>query len=429
MFMQSSKFALFCVACAFGADMPSASAKPPKLTSKGTDGGFANSSCNSSQISGDGRYVAFESIADNLSPHDTSDNRTVFLRDHEKGTLEVISVKDDESPITAHSTLAGTSKNGRLVLFGSSELGIDPSASSANGQAYLRDTKLGTTRNVSLDYEGNPIGGHIDYVAMSPNARYIVFTTDAPFVADGVGGGTDLVYLFDRVTNAVECVSLNHNGNVANGDCERPRVSANGRYVFFVSEATGMTADDTNSQRDVFVRDRETATTRLVSKGDSGAIAEGSSVFEISASGKRVAFVSSGAVVGGVSVVDGLYVHDWKAGIVSAAFSSPSLHTIAVNVHVGGFQFSADGKRLVAATPDNLSPSQSGSVADVYLLSPDTGKAKLVTRGQDGGLADDDTDKCAISADGKYVSYTSRATNLVAPGAPPTIAQAYRQKL
>jgi Tol biopolymer transport system component len=403
-------------------------AKPPQLSSKGTGGAFANQGCISSLISGDGRYVAFETYATNISPDDTSNFRTVFLRDHEKGTTEVVSLRDDDSPIEGHSILESISKNGRYVLFLVAELGVDPNALSASTQAYLRDTKLGTTRNVSLDVEGNAVGNTVYSASMSPNARYIVFATRAPFVVDGVASDKDQVYLFDRSENTVELISSNLMGAPATGNCERPQVSANGRYVFFTTNSAGMTADDTNAEWDVFVRDRATGTTHLVSKGESGAIPEGSRAYAISASGKRVAFTSDGAVLDGVLVHDGLYITDWKSGALQPAFSSPSHHTIS-DVNVSGISLSADGKRLVVATEDNLMPSQSGAIDDVYFVSLDTGKAQLVTRAAGGGSADADTYQCAISADGRYVSYTSVATNLLQPGPPADVDQVYRQRL
>jgi hypothetical protein len=400
-----------------------ASAKPPQLVTKSADGSTANGGSSAPTLSSSGRHVVFDSTAANLSALDMSAANTVFVRDMKTGKLKVASLKDDESPISAPCYQAGITSNGRRVAFMAGESGIDPSVFTNSVQVYLRDLKLGKSTIASLDYEDNPVSGDVTRAALSASGRYIAFVTTAPFVVDGVANGKAQVYLRDRVAGTIELVSGGLSGFVANDDCDGPRISKDGRYVFFISLASNLVASDSNANWDIFVRDRQAGTTTRVSVGVNGQLSQPTLDYAISASGERVVFVNSASVLGGNSTPNGGYAIDWKVGFVQSIADVPQLASLSGITN--GISLSGNGKRVVVSSYADPGMDLNGSLSDIFVCDIEK---RTVTRDIDGEGADDDSIFCAISQNGEYVTYASDADDLL--DVPATIkSQVFRQKL
>lgn len=244
-------------------------------------------------ISADGRYVAFCSVAENLDPADNTPISDVFLHDLQTGTTELVNV--DSSGIQAnHSSLAPMpSADGRYVIFTSRASNLV--AGDANGaeDVFVRDRLLGITERVSVDSFGAEGDWDSGVGRFSPNGRYVVFPSLASNLVPGDTNGFLDVFVRDLVTGVTERVSVDSTGVEGNLSSVGSSISADGRFVVFHSVATNLVPGDANGEDDVFLHDRRTGETRLVSVSSSGAQTDDGSALEwISADGRTIAFQS-----------------------------------------------------------------------------------------------------------------------------------------
>jgi Tol biopolymer transport system component len=157
------------------------------------------------------------------------------------------------------------------------------------------------TKRVSIKSGGGQVNGQSDDASISANGRYIAFSSGASDLVGNDTNSTTDIFVHDRVTKKTRRVSRRSNGAQGNGPSHSPSISANGRYVAFVSSASSLVGNDTNGHVDIFVHDRNTKKTRLVSKRTNGAQGnDHSSAPSISANGRYVAFRSDASnLVGG----------------------------------------------------------------------------------------------------------------------------------
>jgi Tol biopolymer transport system component len=223
-----------------------------------------------------------------------------------------------------------------------------------------------------------------------------------------------------------ERVSVDSSGSEANGDdyAWGGGISGNGRWVVFGGYASNLVANDTNALRDVFVRDREAGTTERVSVDSSGGQANDFSwnfEFAISADGRCVAFVSyaSNLVQGDTNQDEDVFVHDRATGITErVSVDSSGGQANGGNRYVPGSSqpsISADGQ-IVAFTSfaDNLVPGDANGVSDVFVHDRSSGVTERVSVDSSGAEANGASDGPAISANGRFVAFTSAADDLVA---------------
>ena len=208
--------------------------------------------------------------------------------------------------------------------------------------------------------------------------------------------------------------SVGAGGAQGDGRSILPAISSDGRYVTFQSDAASLVAGDTNGVTDVFVHDRLTGTTERVSVDSAGAQGNGaSSVPSISADGRYVAFLSDATnlVAGDTNGVSDVFVHDRTTGATERA-----------SVSTGGTQ-SDGGCGYVAISPDgrfvafgslaaNLVSGDTNGTGDVFLRDRTTGTTERVSVTTGGAQGNNFSGSPAVSADGRYVAFESRASNL-----------------
>jgi hypothetical protein len=252
----------------------------------------ANDESYGSKISGDGRYVVFTSFASNLASGDTNPYQDVFLHDRNTGITSCASRNSAGSAANGHSNAAEISGNGRYVAFISTA--NDLVADDTNGVAdvFVHDRDTGATTRVSLDSAGNESNKESSYPAISSDGRYVTFGSSASNLVPGDSNNKTDIFVHDRQIGVTTRVSIDSDGNESNGVNFPPaEISDDGRYVIFRSLATNLVVDDINSKADIFVHDRHSGITTRVSVDALGAEANGDSTApKISNDGRYVVF-------------------------------------------------------------------------------------------------------------------------------------------
>jgi Tol biopolymer transport system component len=216
----------------------------------------------------------------------------------------------------------------------------------------------GDTTLVSInsgEFEGN---NDSSYPSISSGGRYVAFSSTATNLVAGDNNGHSDIFVHDRQERRTTRVSINSDGGEGYNDSSYPSISSDGRYVAFSSTATNLVAGDNNGRSDIFVHDRQERKTTRVSINSDGGEGHGRS---------RRPSISS----------DGRYV----------AFESPAINLVA---------------------GDNNGHS------DIFVHDRQDRKTTRVSINSDGVEGNNDSSYPSISSDGRYVAFSSTATNLVA---------------
>ena len=236
-----------------------------ELASLSSSGAQAHRDSYSSVISADGRFVVFASGASKLVDGDTNGRMDVFVRDRAAGTTERASVGSHGEQANDRTEEAAISADGRFVLFDSAASNLVAGDTNRKSDVFVRDRVAGTTERASVGSRGAQANGGSDQSAISADGRLVVFDSGASNLVAGDTNRSGDVFVRDRVAGTTGRASLGSRGAHAKGDSERPAISADGRFVVFDSDASNLVAGDTNRKRDVYVRDRVTGTTTLIS--------------------------------------------------------------------------------------------------------------------------------------------------------------------
>jgi Tol biopolymer transport system component len=381
----------------------------------------------SASTSADGRYTAFVSLASNLVPGDTNNGCDVFVRDNSTGAIERVSVSSTEAQVdTGFSCDAPSiSADGRYVAFHSDGAGLVPNDNSTNSDVFVRDRVLGTTARVSVGSDGEtPLGNGTEFgnsldPAISANGRFVAFMSSARNLIPGREIFETHVYVRDLLTGTTEVVSERPDGQTTNGPASQPSLSADGRYVAFTSSSEGLVAGDDNLGRDVFVRDRETGTTTAVSVSSAGALPQYGSFPQqseqpsISADGRYVAFSSNAR-----DLVAGDDFNDYDVFVRDRVAGTTRMASVTAT---GEQAFGGDSAgpsisadgRFVAFHSNAGNLSPGGGFGTSDIIVYDV--ARNVTKPITLGQDFDQDDSVfpSLTADGGQVAFTSRSNDLV----------------
>ncbi len=401
----------------------------------GDAGGVGNSGL---ALSADGRWVAFTSTALNLvaGQNDANSGTDVFLLDRQSGTITLVS-HSALSPVTTGtqgSSLPSISADGRFVAFQSSAGNLVPGQTDTGFfqqvLVYDRDTGVIALASHKAGVPTAPASGTSTQPAISKDGGSIVFMSDATNLVSGVAdtNATYDIFAYDVDTGTLSLVSHTAASTTTAGSSSSwfPRVSADGQLVLFDSGAVDLVAGqtDSGSYQDVFLHDRTSGATVLVSRaaGTSATAANNSSNSTgLSDDGAYAVFASwaSNLVAGQTdpTFTSDVFVFERATGsvtLVSHADGTPG-------AAVGGFgaQISGDGAWVAFGTSaTNIVPGQTDAngAGDVFLWQRATGAATLVSHASGSATTAGDAGPAStfnLSADGRYLLFWSAATNLV----------------
>jgi Tol biopolymer transport system component len=324
-------------------------------------------SAGSPSISGSGRYLAFASEDPEISSQDrdfsttpagdTFPVRDIFVYDRATGRVDLASrangAKGDGG--NEDSNLPSISADGNYVAFQTEATDF---LHGSYGGIFVRDLRRHTTTPVAslrLHPGGAFNGGFTP--SISAHGRQVAFLTTAHFRH---GNALEVAVRDMKRGRTVYASRANgRSGLLATADCKLPVISANGRYVAFAGKARNLSRIDRDDVEDVFLRDLKTNRTLLVSRGQ----------------GRR------GAPGSGDS-------------------SSPAI--------------SADGRYVAFESyASNLGPADNSTIPDVFVRDMRSGRVYLASRADGAGApANAPSANPAISADGRFVAFDSRGSNL-----------------
>ena len=281
----------------------------------------------------------------------------------------------------------------------------------------------GITTRVSVASNGTEANGASRSASLSAHGRFVAFSSYADNLVSGDNNGFSDVFVHDRTSDETTRVSVASDGTEGNGESYGASISTDGRFVAFTSKASNLVSNDSNSNcppsesncSHIFVRDRYTVKTARVSVASDGTEGnDGSYGASISADGRFVAFssLSDNLVSGDNNGFSDVFVHDRTSG-----------ETIRVSVASGGTEgngesygasISADGRFVAfSSSADNLVSGDENYGRDIFIHDRDNGETIRASVASDGTEGNDDSIGPSIAASGRFVAFSSWADNLV----------------
>ena len=212
-------------------------------------------------ISGDGRYVAFESFASNLVAGDTNATSDIFVHDMTTGATTRVNLGLGGAQANDGSLLPVFSADGRRIAFWSYASNLVPNDTNGLTDLFVVDLATGETRQVDVDSAGLPANDGLpwqyphDPPALSDDGRFIAFHSGATNLVPGDSNLKVDVFVHDMLGGATTRASVSASGLQATDVSVQPGISGDGRYVAFESLATNLVSGDTNNRSDIFRRD------------------------------------------------------------------------------------------------------------------------------------------------------------------------------
>jgi Tol biopolymer transport system component len=378
-----------------------------------TNGTQANGALGSRfAASNNGAFVAFDSVAPNLVDGDTNNSYDIFLRNVAAGTTTRISMGPGGEQSAYASTGPSISADGRYVVFQSSGDNLVTGDTNNKTDVFLYDAVTASLSRVSVGATGTQANGNSFSPNISPNGRYVTFTSDATNLVLGDTNAYDDIFIKDLQTGAVRRIM---GSSQPNGASAHSSVTSNGSVVF-LSSASNLVSGDTNARMDVFLYDAATyefsrANVKPWGGQTTPTTSTQSDAPRVSDNGRYVVFSSSApdVVSGDTNGYDDIFVRDRVAGTTTrVSTSSDGLQ--ATNGSSRTPFISADGAHVIFHSYAwNLAPGGRG----VFVKTLATGALTRIDVAWDGSLPSVGADFAAASTDFQNVVFYSPATNIV----------------
>jgi len=382
----------------------------------------------SPSISGDGRYIAFESDAINLVSGNANGFYGIFVFDTILLKTTRVSINSGGTQGNSDSFAPSISGDGRYIAYTSYADNLVTGDTNELPDIFVFDSQTLNTRRVSV----NSIGEEANYDSSSPtisaNGRYIAYASYADNLVSGDNNGLADIFVFDTQTLNTTRVNVSSTGqeatnnNFSDGASGSPSISNDGRYIAYESYADNLVLNDTNNSADIFVFDTLSKQTTRVSVTGNGQQADSNSTSaSISGDGRYITFESEATnlVPGDTNGLPDIFVFD----ILSKQTTRVSVTSTGIQA-TGGItgsyspSITKDGRYIVyVSETTNLVPGDTNGRSDIFVfdtLSKQTTRVSVNNSNQQaiGGL--DGSASPSINNDGRYITYSTDATNLMA---------------
>ncbi len=384
------------------------------ISSSGEQGQGSSTDCS---VSGDSSRLAFSSGAANLVPRDTNHHADIFVHDVSAGRTARVNVSSSGRQANDDSYAPVIVPDGSSVLFSSRATNLIGNDRNGLEDVFVRDLSSRTTQRISVAPNGDAANGVSGSPSASAHGNVIAFMSTATNLVSGDTNGQPDIFVLDGRRGTLDIASNGFDGRPANGSSYLPSVSADGRFVAFMSGASNLVRHDTNAVFDVFVRDVVRGTTRRVSLANSGAEGNDDSDVQghtyISAHGRYVAFHSfaTNLVPHDTNGAGDVFVRD----IVARTTRMVDVNNNGAPADYGGANASISGDGTIvtfSSAATNFLAEQDLSV-QTYWRNVVTARTHLASRAFDGGPGNSRSDPCGISLLGNGIAMSSIATDLV----------------
>ncbi|MBI4324867.1 MAG: PD40 domain-containing protein [Chloroflexi bacterium] len=357
-------------------------------------------------LSDDGRFVAFKTLA--------AGKFLVFRRDLQSAALDVISTNAAGlEPLLDDAYGPEMSSDGRYVAFSS------PGTTAITSSIWHWDGQTKTASLVSANLQGQPSSnGLCEAPAITPDGRFVAFVSNGTDLVTNEVNGEFQVYVRDLQSGATQLATRDADGaGFGNAESAFPVLTPDGRFVLFDSRSDAFVVNDQNDAYDVFVRDMAAGTTELISREDPGtpagtannlsAIAANS--HGVSSDGRFVVFESlaTNLVPGDTNGFQDVFIRDLQTG-TNGLVSVNALGSGSANGPSANPSISANGRYvLFTSTADNLVANDTNKLEDVFVRDLAAGTTLLVAVGTRAADADRASSSPSISADGRWIAFQS----------------------
>ena len=361
------------------------------------------------KISADGRYIVFQSYADNLVAHDTN-GVDVFLKNLMTGETTRVTTDSngvEQAGVYYYNWHTPITNDGRYVAFSSSAYNLVPGDTNGAPDVYLKDLLTGVTTRLSNGQGGVEASGPSFVDDITPDGRYVLFTSGASNLVSGDSNDYYDIFVIDRITGSITRADTSGSGMEANGHAFGGNITPDGRYVSFFTYADNLVPSD-DPAYDIFVKDVVTGTTTKVSTNVAGGGGNASSVDPvISADGRYVAFssIADNLVPGDTNGTWDVFVKDLDTGNITRVSTSAA----GAEAGQGASQpdISYNGQYVVfESISANLVPDDSDLLPDVFVKDVFSGAIARVSGSVGGGSTPE------ISADGRFIVFENHASTL-----------------
>lgn len=388
------------------------------FVSLGNGGLVGNGLSQQGLLTSDGSVV-FHSVAANFG---ALAGGGLFLRDPSNTSTSQLSLSGGVTPFAANAFSQDVSRDGRFLVVDSQSTSLVPGDTNGAQDVFLLDRSTGTWQRASVSstgVEGNAGSSTAIGSAVSDDGRFVAFASAASnFVAGDVVNTSD-IFVRDTLTGVTECVSTLPNGIPA-GLSSEPAISADGRMVAFFSYANGLVPGDTGNIQNLFVRDRQLGVTRLVDRTLAGTPASG--VFQrpaLSGDGRFVVFTSSSSqlVPGDTNNTYDVFCADLTTNVIErVSVSSAGVGGNQLSLVDTGALISFDGRFIAfSSAATNLVPGDTNAQQDSFLRDRLLGTTERVSLTPSGAQASHLSYADSVSDDGRLIAFTGYGNSFV-PG-------------
>ncbi len=369
---------------------------------------------NGTALNQDGSIVGFVSLSSALvAGPDTGGDHDVFLTNTLTGVTERVSNTPAGTPPNDFSGGGmDMTPDANLIVFPSDATNIVPGDTNGATDIFLVNRTSGTTEIISLDSNGAQFDTDCTFPYISADGRFVTFSRR---------GTPSTVMLRDRVLGTTIAISATPAGSIPNEDSFNGVLSANGRWIVMMSEASDLVQGDTNGQSDIFLHDTLDGTTRIVSRRPGGgALSNGySSAPAIDGVGRKIVFRSDATnlVDGDTNSAGDIFVYD----SVDDSLTRVSTSATEDQLDAGATEpaISDDGLYVsFSSGSSNVVAESVGVWPQVYVKDLLTGNIAWISRGPAGELGDSQSgglEQSFFSGDSKFLTFVSASSNWI-PG-------------
>ena len=233
-----------------------------KLISTSSTGGPGDNHSIRPSMSSDGSYIAYSSLAENLTSNDTNGYSDIFLYNIKNANTELVTESSN-----GNSYRPTISANGDFIAFISGAFNLVSDDSNLMTDVFIHDRINKQTDRVNLSTGGEQANGDTTRrpLSLSADGRFVAFHSNASNLVEIDTNNVSDVFVRDRLQNKTVRVSETSEGQESNNHAYDPSLSSDGRYVVYHSEASNLVGNDTNNFSDVFIHDLELSITNRIS--------------------------------------------------------------------------------------------------------------------------------------------------------------------